>query len=441
MPEDAPDLRAAQAWLAGRTPQQRKRRGQWVTPYWLCEAGIEALASSLPRRPRIVDLACGDGRWLIAAARRLEGARLVGYDIDPAAIEAARITLAAAGVTAQLICADGLAEDALEPADAIVGNPPFVRPQHLPRDEARALWRRFSVATDKSDLYACFVQRALDRAPRAALVLSRSFLSLSSFSALRGRILEAGIDGIFSLPSDTFDATVETVLLLCGPSDRREAGTRTPSEGLGVEGALSVGAVAWSIEGGLPQLPGAPLGQVASVHMGIVCGDYPRYVHRSRLYPEDRPTCRGRDVRRWRIEDADLFVRYLPRDMLRRKPYVAPKRAGLFDVPEKVVLAGATGRRLVAAMDTQRRFPMDSCYVIHPRGEQDPWAILGMLLSGPAQRWYGARFGAVRVKGVEVAQIPVPVAPWGAIADAARAQDEAGLEDAVRDAYAHTDGG
>lgn len=440
MPGNNPDFSAAARWLAARTPRERKQRGQWVTPYWVCEAVIDRLAADLPAQPTIVDPACGDGRWLIAAARRLPGARLVGYDIDPAAIDAATRTLAAAGVTARLICADSLGERVQEVADAVVGNPPFVRPQHLPRDEAAALWRRFSVATDKSDLYACFVERALQWAPRVALVLGHTFLSLVSSGALRRRILASGLDGVFTLPQSTFDAAVETVVLLCGPDDRREAGQITASGGVEVHGTLHVGAEAWSTDGPLPQLPGSLLGSIASVHMGIVCGDYPRYVHHERRYPEDRPTCRGRDVRPWRIIDTDLFVRYLPRDMLRRKPYVAPKHAGLFDVPEKVVLAGTTGRRLVAAVDTHRRFPMDSCYVLHPRADADPWGILGLLLSREVAAWYGTRFGAPRVKGVEVAQIPIPDPPWTSIAAAARAEDEVGLSTVVREAYARTAG-
>ena len=78
--------------------------------------------------------------------------------------------------------------------------------------------------------------------------------------------------------------------------------------------------------------------------MGVVCGDYPRYVHRGRQHPDDRPTCRGKDVLRWRILPTDEHVRYDPADMLARKSYVAPKHAGLFDVPRKIVVAGTSGR-------------------------------------------------------------------------------------------------
>lgn len=431
-----PDLTAAVGWLAARSATDRKRRGQWPTPWPICEAVVGLL--ELPPRPLVVDPACGDARWLVAVARRFPEARLVGYDTDPLALDAARVTLARAGVQADLVCADALAPDAVPACDAIVGNPPFVRPQHLARAVADDLWARFSVATDKVDVSACFAERALDRAPRVALVLPANLLSLASFAALRARLLRAGVDAVLALPDDAFGATIHAVVVVAGPEDRRRAGAVRDGR-VEVDGRLAVSAHAWALDGDLPELPGGPLGEHVSIHMGVVCGDYGRYVHRGRAFPEDHPTCRGKDVRRWTIDPTDEHVRYVPDEMLARKPYVAPKHAGLFDVPRKIVVAGTSGRTLRAAMDTERRFPMDSCYVVHARRrEVDLDAVLGLLLSPAVGEWYGRRFRAARVKGVEVARIPVPRGPWDAIAAAARARDEAAIDVAVRDAYTRT---
>lgn len=428
-----PDLSAADTWLAARSPSDRKRSGQWPTPWWLCVAVVDRL--TLGNAPLVVDPACGDGRWLLAVALRCPDARLVGIDSDPRAIDAARLTLARAGVTADLRCGDGLADDAVPACDQVVGNPPFVRPQHLPRDVARDLWSRFSVATDKCDLSACFAERAVDRAPRTALVLPANLLSLASFAALRRRLLAAGVDAVLTVPKGAFAATVDVVVVICGPSDRRDAGS-VDADGVQITGRLSVAADAWATDGVLPELVGRPLGDHVTVHMGVVCGDYPRYVHPGLQFPEDRPTCRGRDVKRFTITPRDEHLRYLPDEMLARKPYVAPKHAGLFDVPAKVVLAGTSGRVLRAAVDEERRFPLDSCYVVHGRRpDVDPWGILGLLLSRPVGDWYGRRFRAARVKGVEVVRIPVPEPPWTTIAEAARERDEEGLEAAVAQAY------
>jgi SAM-dependent methyltransferase len=48
----------------------------------------------------VVDLGCGDGRIVVAAARQF-GARGVGYDIDPQRISEARMNAARADVTAR----------------------------------------------------------------------------------------------------------------------------------------------------------------------------------------------------------------------------------------------------------------------------------------------------------------------------------------------------
>jgi SAM-dependent methyltransferase len=429
------DLSAADSWLAARDEGERKRRGQWPTPWWLCEAVVARLAPELPPEPRVVDPACGDGRWLLAVARQRPDARLVGIDNDPLAIEAAKATLLRAGVSAELVCTDALAPGVVPPCDVVVGNPPFVRPQHLPREVARALWARYALATDKCDLSVCFVELALQVAPRLALVLPANLLSLASFGATRAALLARGVDAIFRVPGDPFAATVEVVVVMAGPQDRQAVG-EVSREGVQITGALSAGALAWSLDGALPELAGEPLGRYARLHMGVVCGDYPRYVHQERLHPEDRLTCRGRDVRRFHITSREEYLRYLPEDMLRRKPYVAPKSAGLFDVPAKVILAGTTGTELRAAVDHDRRFPLDSCYVVQGRSDEvDPYGLLGLLLSRPVGAWYGRRFRAARVKGVEIAQIPVPPPPWPEIAEAARARDERGLEEAVARAY------
>jgi hypothetical protein len=429
------DLTAADVWLQSRSARHRKRFGQWVTPWWVAQSVVSRACEGLPKRPTILDPACGDARWLIAAARQRPEAELIGIDTDPKAITAAKQTASSAGIEIDLRCADALAAP-LPPADLIVGNPPFVRPQNLPKEVREDLWPRFSVATDKVDLYAIFVEHCLNAAARLAVVLPDTWMSLTSFAALRARIREAGVDGIYTLPKRVFPAAVNSHVLFCDPRDRRRSGI-LDRDGFRDLATLTLGREAWSAAEQL-ELDGPPLGDFVTIHMGVVCGDYARYVHEGRIYPEDQPTLRGRDIRRWRIAETDTFLRYLPRDMLQRKPYVAPKTAALFDRPEKIVVAGTTGREIRAAMDTRRRFPLDSCYVVLARSpDVDLQAVLGLLLSHESAAWYGARFHAPRVKGVELAQIPVPPTPWSEIAAAARAADDDALGRATSRAWGY----
>src|SRR5687768_3687239 len=102
MPEHLPDLGAGDRWLRSRSPIERKRLGQWVTPWWVVDAVARRACADLPAGAVVVDPACGDGRWLLAVGRARPDARLIGIDVDPAAVHAAGLTLDAAGIVAEL---------------------------------------------------------------------------------------------------------------------------------------------------------------------------------------------------------------------------------------------------------------------------------------------------------------------------------------------------
>lgn len=426
-------LAAGIAWEASIDADTRKRRGQWLTPWWAVERLTALACAGLPDRPVILDPACGDGRWLVAAARACPGARLLGWDIDPGAIAAARQVCAAAGVDAELSVRDTLRGEEREVADLVLGNPPYVRVQRLELEDRAYIFARYRCATDKSDLYAPFMERMLELSRgRLAIVVADSWLSMSSFAALRERVWSAGGVQIASLPAASFGADVSTVALRVEPGLSPRRGV------MDEQGWRDLGPL--SRTGGLiplaeaPDLPGVGiLGDRFRLRMGIVCGSYEEWVHKGHRGPLDQPTCRGRDVRRWSIADRGELVRYDPRAMLEARPYVAPKHAGLFDQPAKLVLSGASGATLRAAVDELRRFPLDSCYV--SEGEGDVWALCGLLNSAPVNAWYSARFPAIRVKAVELHGLPWPPGRLSRLAEAARAADQAGVDSAARQAY------
>jgi len=118
----------------------RKRLGAWYTPDDLVSTVVDHVvtpefvrARSSPGRSgrgrslRVLDPACGDGRFLAAVEERVNAAglscELVGVDIDPAAAGAARDRCPGA----HIVQADALAHDfAGQRFDVVIGNPPFL---------------------------------------------------------------------------------------------------------------------------------------------------------------------------------------------------------------------------------------------------------------------------------------------------------------------------
>jgi ribosomal protein L11 methyltransferase len=79
---------------------------------------LEWLARELPPGASVLDYGCGSGILAIAAAK-LGAGRVVGVDIDPQAVDAARTNAAANGVTAAFTLPDDLGADRF---DVVVAN-------------------------------------------------------------------------------------------------------------------------------------------------------------------------------------------------------------------------------------------------------------------------------------------------------------------------------
>ena len=169
-----------------RTYSEDKTRGRVYTPAPLVARILDAAGYSGSRvtHSRVLDPACGDGQFLVDVVRRVLDEtprdrqldalhRLHGWDTDAEAITVCRDRLDA--LTAPL----GLAVDwnvdvrnALDEYtgtsraptrfDVIVGNPPYVRIQHLSEADRQLVQTHFQFCqTGSTDLYIAFFELAL----------------------------------------------------------------------------------------------------------------------------------------------------------------------------------------------------------------------------------------------------------------------------------------
>lgn len=181
----------------------------------------------------VIDPACGDGSFLRGAVATLARAgvgangsaraaawaeRLVGFDVDPAAVQAARLGLAAAfrehlGVVVpetefRIYAADALGHASLTallqsvglaapgPAQRllVVGNPPYVEAKRLPRETKQALKAAYPAAlVGAPDLYLYFLHACLDwlrTGDTLAFVLPNKLLVNTNARAVRERLLQ-----------------------------------------------------------------------------------------------------------------------------------------------------------------------------------------------------------------------------------------------------------
>ena len=212
--------------------QQRKAAGIYYTPAHIVEPIVEATVGELCRgktpaqiaRLRIIDPACGDGRFLLGAYRHVLGNHveriLHGVDIDPRAVELARTSL---GMRDNIRCADSLRETERGVFDAVIGNPPFGA--QIDRAERIRLARRYPVFARVPDSFVAFIERAfelLKPGGRFGFVLPSAWLGGPRYRPLREFLLSYRIESVKLLPFDSFpDAYVDTAIVIASKAPPR----------------------------------------------------------------------------------------------------------------------------------------------------------------------------------------------------------------------------
>lgn len=185
--------------------RDRKRHGRHYTPRALARFLARRLLVHVPRPEpagalRVLDPACGDGELLLAlhaeAGVRWPGVRLelTGFDLDPAAMAAARSRAGAAGVEVDwrtgdfLIAAARLADGSF---DAIITNPPYVRTQQLGGATAQLLSRQFGLRgrIDLTHPFVATVPRLLRPGGAIGLLCANRFLTTKAGANIRALLL------------------------------------------------------------------------------------------------------------------------------------------------------------------------------------------------------------------------------------------------------------
>ena len=203
----------------------RKQLGAWYTPPDLVQAVVDAVitpefVATRPRPLAVLDPACGDGRFLVAAERRVASlgaaATLTGRDLDPAAIVAASSALSSMSGRADLRQADALiARWSTQRFDLVIGNPPYLSQMASATSRGGASTRGGGPYADAAAEFLLLAGELVEPdGGRVALVLPQSLLASRDAEAIRCSIGERA-HMIWSWWSDrrVFDAQVFVCVL------------------------------------------------------------------------------------------------------------------------------------------------------------------------------------------------------------------------------------
>lgn len=281
---------------SGHDGEARKHGGITYTPPAIARAMVAMAAPD--EHETIQEPACGRGvfifalvEWWLEQGRdlawidRWAQARLACGDTDAAAIaDLQRLWqafFASQGHTAaplHAVVEDGLfGPQAQARCGLILGNPPYVRVQHMaPEVRARVRTRYPCCAKGNVDLYYAFFEDALRRARRVCYIMPSSWLANASARPLR-RLARTRLARLVDFGERLVFAPVRayTAIALCDDGAGADilASERLPEEG-GIWRRVARGDARWSEERFCPLAPadtagGETLGEVAEVISGI----------------------------------------------------------------------------------------------------------------------------------------------------------------------------
>ncbi|MEM1334127.1 MAG: N-6 DNA methylase [Actinomycetota bacterium] len=457
----------------------RKRLGAWYTPPALVDLLVEAAVDgdwATARGPvvRVLDPACGDGRFLAAAIDALGSCGVpvveaIGIDVDPGAVAVAAAACPEATILERDALGDGLA-DALSEVfgaapsdpvagghvDLVIGNPPFLSQLASATTRGGASRHGGGPYADAAAEFLALGSRLADPAGgRLAFVLPQSLLSARDADEVRRSIDERATMLWSSWTGERdFDAQVVTCALVFefdGAAGRPHGGMPA--------GDVSTASGSWASvvtdRLGVPPVPDA-LAQSRSTladrawlnanfrdeYYGMIpaVGDHDHGPPLITSGVIDPATCRWGE-RRVRFAKQDFAAPRIDLDALDDRMRAWARRR----LRPKVLVANQT-RILEAVADPDGDWlPGVPVVAVYPEDDAEVWDIAAILTSASASAWaWHERGGSglsatnIRIGPVMLGQLPWPTGSVAPAVSALRAGDVLTCGRLVDEAYGVT---
>jgi len=331
--------------------------------------------------------------------------------------------------------------------DVIVGNPPYVRPHNLPPDLKAFLWDHFPTFVAKSDLYCCFIQRAIDLAKHGGLIafiVSDGWLRLDSFQAIRNYILSnCRVIELVDLPDKVFEeASVKTSIFVFRkeplPVERSRhqvrvlqlaADATTPTMVRQIGQAMFQQTHRNVFDLSLsPEIQvfkqkmssgSRALAELVDIRFGLKTGDDAKFIHTTASTRQHRPLLRGENIHRYRLEFAGEYVWYVPKRMREHRITARPGEPERFEQPK--ILVRDTGQRFECTLDSDNYYVKDVLILTKKQDSFHSLHYIAGLLNSKAMRfYYETTFPTLHVQHSELAPLPIRCINFDDPADVAR---------------------
>jgi len=315
--------------------------------------------------------------------------------------------------------------------DAIIGNPPYVRPHNIEPEVKKYFWAHFKTFVKKSDLYCCFIEQGislLHEGGTFGFIVSDGWLRLDSFQELRQMLLShTKLQTIIDFTDNVFEqASVKTLVMILVRETLQDSeidvavtpSTSNLSKITFKKISQHVFADTYkqifdlSINPRIQKIKrkvnesGTLLGQKYELSFGLKTGDDSIFLTNKKKDKSHKPLLRGANIHRYLKEFANEYVWYVPSKMREHRKTARPGTADRFEQPK--VLIRDTGGDLEGTYDDEHYYVKDVLVIslAEPNGD-DLKYLCGILNSRLMKFYYEISFPTLHVQRDELASLPI----------------------------------
>lgn len=428
---DVPDLES-------RERVQKRKRGQYYTPESFAERLVEELVKQREdvKYATILDPSCGDGSFLLAAAKYFNLDKIYGYDIDVYALLVSVVRLVSTYPDKgwpKLKNCNYLLEENKEKFDFIVGNPPYR--VNLDDSTKAKLDEKYITSEGEKDLYTFFLEESINRLNSdgcLVMLTSHTWLVNHQCKKIRKFIFEKSrVGAVYMLPARFFTSAPGVLPVVLYTEKRSfeenyDINVFTDySETKGWKSKFSASSNNFIAGNGLRNsiIPKElrPLfkkmeksqltfGDICRIGVGIQEsvkkeGASSKYVTDKALNLNYKPVLKGREIAPFKICWNKKYINYGSHLAYAgdEKVYLSPKILYQNIRNEKLAI------RLVAVVDDEGFYPKNSLSFILSNNENYSLELIaGLMNSLLVNSWFSSNNHSFHITVTQVRKIPLP---------------------------------
>jgi type I restriction-modification system DNA methylase subunit len=314
--------------------------------------------------------------------------------------------------------------------DCVIGNPPYVRPHNLENYAKEYFWEHYKTFVAKSDLYSCFMEKALIITKQngfLSFIVPQTWTSLESFTSIRKYLIEnSKVLKLTQLPKKVFfNATVETCVFVVERNNiDKEKISNIIVESINDKGVKNFVRTFPQLEIKKSHLynfqlygknesnkifeklnrVSEPLDKFVNLVYGFKTADDEMFIHRKKKYKESKHFIRSADIGRYTYGKPTEYVWYVPEKMKQHRKTARPGESSRFE-NEKILVA-RMGKNLIATYDQGGLYVKDAMLLV----KKDDYSlkyILALVNSKLLNYYYREFFVTIDVLKNALLSIPI----------------------------------